>query len=102
MSFPFFKELSDLPSAWRNRSDAFLTYESARPWAKEMKEAVLTRYMPPWFADPAVGHFSNVRKLNDSDIRTIADWADSGALDGDAKDKPAPLGWSEGWDIKPD
>src|SRR5262249_39555865 len=34
----------------------FLTYESTRPWAKAMKEAVLLRKMPPWFADAKVGH----------------------------------------------
>ena len=28
----------------------------ARPWAKAIKTAVLSRKMPPWFADPAVGH----------------------------------------------
>ncbi len=31
---------------------SLLTYQSVRPWAKAMKEAVATRKMPPWFADP--------------------------------------------------
>src|SRR5437879_13052136 len=30
---------------------SFLTYETTRPWAKAMKAAVITRKMPPWFAD---------------------------------------------------
>jgi len=30
---------------------SFLTYETTRPWAKAMKAAVMTRQMPPWFAD---------------------------------------------------
>ena len=30
---------------------SLLTYEQARPWAKAMKEAVLLKKMPPWFAD---------------------------------------------------
>ncbi len=34
-----------------------LTYESTRPWAKAIKVAVVTRKMPPWFADPSIGHF---------------------------------------------
>src|SRR5262245_55636516 len=38
---------------------SFLTYESTRPWAKAMKEAVVTKKMPPWFADPRFGHFEN-------------------------------------------
>lgn len=43
---------------------SFLTYESTRPWAKAIKTSVLTGKMPPWFADPAVGHFANDRTLS--------------------------------------
>src|SRR6059036_3667790 len=38
---------------------SFLTYSETRPWAKAIKTAVLTKKMPPWFADPKIGHFSN-------------------------------------------
>ena len=31
---------------------SFLTYTDTRPWAKAIKVAVLSRQMPPWFADP--------------------------------------------------
>jgi hypothetical protein len=81
---------------------SFLTYKDARPWAKAMKTAVVSRQMPPWFADPAYGHFANDKRLSDSDIRTISAWADGGALEGDAKDRPAPVVFHEGWNIKPD
>src|ERR1700722_19942694 len=69
----------------------FLTYEGTRPWAKAMKEAVLTKKMPPWFADPQFGHYSNDRRLPDADIQTLGAWVDAGAPEGDAKDKPAPV-----------
>jgi hypothetical protein len=82
---------------------SFLTYESVRPWAKAMKVAVATKKMPPWFADPRFGHFSNDRSLPQSDIDTIARWADAGAPEGDAKDAPPPVQWpAEGWEIQPD
>jgi hypothetical protein len=82
---------------------ALLTYEGTRPWAKAMKAAVLSRKMPPWFADPKYGHFSNDRSLSESDINTLTAWADTGAVEGDAKDKPAPVQWVDGWNIpKPD
>ena len=58
---------------------SFLTYEDARPWAKAMKAAVVSRQMPPWFADPSYGHFANDRRLSDSDIKTLSAWADGGA-----------------------
>src|ERR1700675_1086224 len=81
---------------------SFLTYESTRPWAKAMKAAVASRKMPPWFADPQVGHFSNDRSLKQSEIDIIAKWADNGAAEGDAKDAPPPVQWPEGWQIQPD
>ena len=82
---------------------SFLNYESARPWAKAMKAAVATHKMPPWFADPQYGHFSNDPSLKQSDIDTIAKWADSGAPQGDPKDAPPRVQWPEsGWATKPD
>src|SRR5690348_8790099 len=81
---------------------SLLTYESARPWAKAMKAAVLARKMPPWFADPNYGHFVNDPRLSDADVRTIVAWVDAGAPEGDPKDKPALIQWREGWNIKPD
>jgi hypothetical protein len=82
---------------------AFLTYEGTRPWAKAIKAAVVSKKMPPWFADPKYGHFSNDRSLPEADINKLAAWADTGALEGDAKDKPAAVAWTEGWNIpKPD
>jgi hypothetical protein len=81
---------------------SFLTYKDTRPWAKAMKTAVMNRQMPPWFADPAYGHFANDRRLGESEIKTIAAWADGGAVEGDAKDLPAPVTFQDGWNIKPD
>jgi hypothetical protein len=82
---------------------SFLTYKDARPWAKAMKAAVLSRKMPPWFADPAHGKFSNDRRLSQQEIDILSAWADSGAKEGNAKDAPVPLQFADGWTIgKPD
>jgi len=81
---------------------SFLTYKDARPWAKAMKEAVVNRQMPPWFADPAYGHFANDKRLSPADIQTISAWADGGAVEGDTKDVPPPVTFQDGWNIKPD
>jgi hypothetical protein len=80
----------------------FLTYDGTRPWAKAIKAAVLSRKMPPWFADPKYGHYANDRRLSDADLNKLVAWADAGAPEGDPKDKPAQVQWSEGWHIKPD
>ena len=82
---------------------SFLTYETTRPWAKAMKAAVITRKMPPWFADPQYGHFSNDRSLKQEEIDTIVQWADSGAPQGDPNDARPAVQWPEnGWTTKPD
>jgi mono/diheme cytochrome c family protein len=81
---------------------SLLSYSEARPWAKAIKSAVLSKKMPPWFADPKYGHFSNDRTLAQADIDKLVAWADNGAPEGDAKDKPAPLKFVDGWNIKPD
>jgi hypothetical protein len=81
---------------------SFLTYESTRPWAKAIKSAVAAQKMPPWFADPRYGQFRNARSLTDAETKTLVAWADAGAPEGSAKDKPAPIAFPEGWQIKPD
>jgi copper type II ascorbate-dependent monooxygenase-like protein len=82
---------------------SLLTYQDARPWAKSIRQAVLTKKMPPWFADPNYGHFVNDRSLSQSEIDTIVSWIDGGAKEGDAKDAPPPRQFVEGWNIgKPD
>ncbi len=80
-----------------------LTYDQARPWAKAIREEVVSRRMPPWFADPNHGKFSNERSLSQSDINTLVAWVDGGAREGNPKDAPKPLQFAEGWSIgKPD
>ncbi len=76
-----------------------LDYKQARPWASAIRQAVLLRQMPPWFADPHYGEFSNDRSLRQADIRTLAEWAEAGAPEGNAVDAPKPVQWVEGWSI---
>ncbi len=78
---------------------SLLTYEQARPWAKAIKAAVLQGKMPPWFADPHYGKFSNDRSLLKSEIDTLVAWVDAGAPRGDAKDMPPPREFANGWTI---
>jgi hypothetical protein len=59
--------------------------------------------MPPWFADPHYGKFSNDRSLTKGEIDTLVSWVDAGAREGDSKDAPPPVEWVDGWSIgKPD
>jgi hypothetical protein len=82
---------------------SLLTFKETRPWARAMKQAVLTKRMPPWFADPLYGHFRNDRSLPQKDIDTLVSWVDAGAPEGDPGDLPQPVAFVDGWNIdKPD
>ena len=78
---------------------SFMSYQETRPWAKAIKEAVLIRKMPPWFAEPGHRAITNERRLSKEEINTLVSWADNGAPEGGAKDKPAPVKFAEGWSI---
>jgi hypothetical protein len=82
---------------------SLLTYEQVRPWAKSIKERVVSRSMPPWHLDKTVGiqEFQNDMSLSDAQIRSIASWVDAGAPLGDPKDLPAPRQWpkDDGWQL---
>jgi hypothetical protein len=78
---------------------AFRTYEETRPWASAIKAAVMTKKMPPWFADARYGHWANSRALSAEEIRTIVSWAEHGAIEGDKKDSPPTKTFVDGWDL---
>ena len=51
--------------------------------------------MPPWFADPHVGHFSNDPSLTPQEIATLTSWANAGAPAGDPSDAPPLASWTK-------
>jgi hypothetical protein len=55
------------------------TYEEVRPWARAIKEEVLTRRMPKWHVVRGYGDFTNDPTLSPFEIGLIAAWADGGA-----------------------
>ncbi|MSO84017.1 MAG: hypothetical protein EXQ53_12110 [Acidobacteria bacterium] len=71
---------------------SLITFQDARPWARSIKQRVLSRQMPPWHIDQNVGvhKFKNDMSLSDEQIDTIARWVDAGAPEGNPKDLPPP------------
>jgi mono/diheme cytochrome c family protein len=78
---------------------SLLKYDKARSSAKQIKEVVVQRRMPPWHADPKHGEWKNDRHLTDQEIATISGWVDAGAPEGDPKDAPPAPKFNEGWQI---
>lgn len=83
---------------------ALVSYDDAADWSATLREAVSDGRMPPWYADPKVGHFANDRTLAADDLTKLLKWIDDGCPKGDAKDAPPPRQWpADDWKIgKPD
>jgi peroxiredoxin len=75
------------------------SYDDALGWGETIREVVDQGRMPPWFADPKVGHFVNDARLSDEEKRQIAAWVDAGSPEGDPQDLPAPRQFADGWNI---
>jgi len=76
-----------------------VTYGQTRPWAQKIAAAVSMKMMPPWFADPRYGSFSNDPSLTAEQIAAIVAWANGGAPAGSAQDAPPLRNWSNFWNI---
>jgi mono/diheme cytochrome c family protein len=79
---------------------SFLTYEHVRPWARAIKEKVVSREMPPWAADPATSmKMRNDRSLSQREIDTIVAWVNAAAPRGNPADMPSPPTFVSGWQL---
>jgi mono/diheme cytochrome c family protein/thiol-disulfide isomerase/thioredoxin len=76
---------------------ALLTYADAAKKAALLATVTERRVMPPWKAEPGYGSFASERRLSDEQIALIGDWAQSGAPEGEAQDKPAAPVFASGW-----
>ena len=80
-----------------------VTYAQARTWAPAIAHSVQSGMMPPWFADPQFGHFSNDPSLSAQQIATFLAWIAAHTPAGNPHDAPVPPSWTDGWNIaKPD
>jgi len=78
---------------------SLVDYKEIRPWAKAIREKVITREMPPWHPDPSFGHWSNDRRMSQKEIDAIVAWVDAGAKEGNPKDLPPMPKFPSGWQI---
>ncbi len=80
------------------------SYELTKGFAPMIREVVRTDRMPPYNADPNVGHFSDTKNLTADEIRTLVHWVESGAPRGTGADPLAAKKIvAEAWPLgKPD
>jgi mono/diheme cytochrome c family protein len=63
-------------------SFSLMTYQDAQPHASAIKDAVLSRRMPPWGAVKGFGHFRNDQGLTQEQIALVTDWVEGGVTRG--------------------
>ncbi len=75
---------------------SLISYDEVRPWARSIKNRTSLRdqpgVMPPWYIEKDIGiqKFKEDWSLSDTEIATIARWADNGAPRGNPADMPEP------------
>jgi len=62
------------------------SYEVVKGFAPMMRETILTKRMPPFFADPHVGKWSNETSLTPDETTTLVHWIEAGAPRGAGED----------------
>jgi len=75
-----------------------LGYADARKHAKQIADVVSRRIMPPWKADPGVA-FLGERRLSESQISLLREWASQGCPEGDPSQAPAPPRFPATWHL---
>jgi peroxiredoxin len=82
----------------------FTNYEEIKPYAPMIREMVRVQRMPPWRADPSVGHFLGDRSLSATQIKQLVHWVEEGSPRGDGADPLAKKRFvAEEWPLgKPD
>lgn len=65
---------------------AMSEYSFVKGFAPMIREVVRTKRMPPWHADPEIGHWRNEVGMSDSDTQTLIAWIEAGAPRGKGQD----------------
>jgi len=70
---------------------SFLTYETTRPWAAQIKAMVTAKKMPPAVGSSHYTVLTRGEGLTQAEITTLVRWVDEGVPEGTARDpKPTP------------
>lgn len=73
------------------------TYEDVRRRAQQIAEVTRSRFMPPWKAEPGVGHFVGQHPLTEQQIALISTWVRAGTPRGQAQHLPPLPASTGGW-----
>ncbi|APZ96952.1 thiol-disulfide oxidoreductase [Fuerstiella marisgermanici] len=72
-------------------------YDDVIGWEDTILEVIADNRMPPWFANPKHGTFSNDARLSPEEKQLIRTWVKNGMPQGNAADLPEPPKFVKGW-----
>lgn len=72
-------------------------YNEIIGWGDTILETIDSGRMPPWNANPKVGHFQNAREMPEPDKQVLRDWVKAGMPYGEPADLPPKQEYSSGW-----
>lgn len=75
------------------------SYEALAGRAATVRRVLQDGFMPPWFAAPGGGPWTNDPSLSAWERRTLFRWLDAGLPAGDPVDSPLPRKYESGWTI---
>jgi len=78
---------------------SLLTYAEARNRSSQIAAVTARRYMPPWPPEPCYVQIAGERRLTDEQIKTLEEWAEQGAPEGDPASLPPVPAYHEGWQL---
>lgn len=74
-------------------------FDEAKHWSTSIREVVVENIMPPWSANPKVGHFKNDRSLSKIEYDLLIRWIDEGCHAGDLQQLPPMPVFPSDWVI---
>ena len=76
---------------------ALTSYADVLGWEDTILEVIAESRMPPWFANPQHGTFSNDARLSEEEKTLISQWVKNGMPEGDPSDLLEPPKFVTGW-----
>jgi EF hand len=67
------------------------SYATVKGFSPMIREVIRTDRMPPYHADPHVGHFSDSKRMTPDEIKTVVHWIEAGSPRGEGDDPLAKI-----------
>ncbi|HEY7304898.1 MAG TPA: hypothetical protein VH601_12325, partial [Bryobacteraceae bacterium] len=78
---------------------SLLSYDDLKRHASQIADVTKRRYMPPFLPQPGYGEFIEERRLTNTEIELIQNWAKEGAPEGARSDAPPVPKFSSEWPL---